>query len=771
MNPVATQQVVPDNSFVAPEKRVKIEKCNARIAFKEELVTFIQELGYSRKCDMLSAIHTDQMHQPWRTFATIINRKSTPKKARNYKKVSSPSRKLSPVLEEEPTVKPKKAKKLAKKSTTVPTIGVVIKDTPGVFVSKKKAPTKFDRGKGMDLLSDASLLEAVQLKEALKKSKKDSHMLYPSGSGDGVGSQLKVPNEFKDKTTGTYEGTGTKPGVPNVPKYQYENSERTDSDEKVNHNLNLEVNEEEEIQKDEYIHTPDYYVPTDEETNDENKEFDDEEYDEYYKDVNVRSKVTEHEEVGKRDAEMTDATHESASQENSYEQVIKDAHVTLTYLQKTEGLKQSSSVSSDFANKFLNLDNVPPVIDEVASMMNVKVCHEDSSTQVPLILLIPVTAILKTSIVPATTVYPSIQPFTPIPQQSTSTLVPITAPTTTLVPILASIKSQIPAIVDEHLTTRIEFATQTALQSYTTEFKKKAQEEKDRYIDLIEKSIKDIIKDKVKKFELKKILLDKIQKSKSYRGAPEHRQLYDALIKSYKLDKDLFASCGNKYSLKRDYDDKDQDEDPPAVSDQGLKKQKTSKDVEPLKGSKSKDSTSSSSKGTTSQPKSSGKSLQVEEPVFEVTDTEIIAQTEKPSITFDELMSTPIDFSAYVMNNLKIDNLTQEILVGPAFNLFNGTCKSFVELEYNFEECYKAVTDQIDWNNPEGHAYPFDLSKPLPLIKAQGCQVVPANYFFNNDFEYLKGRSLSRKYMTSTTKTKVAKYDNIEGIKDMVPML
>ncbi|GJY81932.1 hypothetical protein Tco_0494683 [Tanacetum coccineum] len=134
-------------------------------------------------------------------------------------------------------------------------------------------------------------------------------------------------------------------------------------------------------------------------------------------------------------------------------------------------------------------------------------------------------------------------------------------------------------------------------------------------------------------------------------------------------------------------------------------------------------------------------------------------------------MSTPIDFSAYVMHNLKIDNLTQEILVGPAFNLLKGTCKSFMELEYHFKECYKAVTDQLDWNNPEGHKYLFDLSKLLPLIEAQGRQVVPADYFFNNDLEYLKGGSSSRKYTTSTTKTKAAKYDNIEGIEDMVPTL
>ncbi|GJS86581.1 hypothetical protein Tco_0769217 [Tanacetum coccineum] len=56
---------------------------------------------------------------------------------------------------------------------------------------------------------------------------------------------------------------------------------------------------------------------------------------------------------------------------------------------------------------------------------------------------------------------------------------------------------------------------------------------------------------------------------------------------------------------------------------------------------------------------------------------------EKPPLTFDELMSTPIDFLAYVMNNLKIDNLTQDLLVGPSFNLLKATCKSHMELEYN----------------------------------------------------------------------------------------
>ncbi|GKF97840.1 hypothetical protein Tco_0293661, partial [Tanacetum coccineum] len=65
-------------------------------------------------------------------------------------------------------------------------------------------------------------------------------------------------------------------------------------------------------------------------------------------------------------------------------------------------------------------------------------------------------------------------------------------------------------------------------------------------------------------FELKKILIDKMEKSKSYLAAPKHRDYYDSLKKSYDLDKDLFFSY-DVYSLKRSR--KDKDEDPSAGSD------------------------------------------------------------------------------------------------------------------------------------------------------------------------------------------------------------
>ncbi|GKG23481.1 hypothetical protein Tco_0391517, partial [Tanacetum coccineum] len=95
---------------------------------------------------------------------------------------------------------------------------VVIIDTPGVSVLKKKAPTKVDIGKGMDILSDVAVLEATHLKKTLKKSKHKTYKLYASGSGDGVGSHPKVPDEQHNKKTGINEGTGTIPRVPDVPK-------------------------------------------------------------------------------------------------------------------------------------------------------------------------------------------------------------------------------------------------------------------------------------------------------------------------------------------------------------------------------------------------------------------------------------------------------------------------------------------------------------------------------------------------------------------------
>ncbi|GJW30041.1 hypothetical protein Tco_0046916 [Tanacetum coccineum] len=255
------------------------------------------------------------------------------------------------VLEEEPAKKHKWAKhpELAKKSAPKKDVsskkpsrkwstGVQIRNNLGVSVSKKKAPTITNISKGIDLLFEAALLEDAQIK--------------------------KVPDELQDKTTGTNKGTGTIPGIPNVPKDQFESENkswgesRDDNDSNDDDVIDDDGNEDdsnddgEEEYEDEYVHTPSSYKSTD----DENEHVDEEEYDrideELYKDVNVKLKDVEHGEEGKGDAEMTDAGHDDVTQDTTYDQVENDAHVTLTTVhdtQKTEVPLQSSSVSSDFA--------------------------------------------------------------------------------------------------------------------------------------------------------------------------------------------------------------------------------------------------------------------------------------------------------------------------------------------------------------------------------------------------------------------------------------
>ncbi|GKC84341.1 hypothetical protein Tco_1140058 [Tanacetum coccineum] len=240
-----------------------------------------------------------------------------------------------------------------------------------------------------------------------------------------------------------------------------------------------------------------------------------------------------------------------------------------------------------------------------------------------------------------------------------------------------------------------------------------------------------------------------MDKSESYLVAPEHKECYEGLIKYYDLDKTIFSTYCKVYSLKRSQKDKAKDEDPSVGSDRGLKKRKTSKDAEPTKGPKAKESLSASSKDTKSQPKSTRKSVQSKESEFKVADSDmpqdqeenpgnddeepkekvaskcdwftkpaqpqeptdpdwnvsktpqqgqhqswlitLASSAKKPSKTFDEQMSTLIDFSAYIMNGVKINNLTQETLLGPAFRLLKGTRSNYAELEYDFEECYKAL--------------------------------------------------------------------------------
>ncbi|GKG32846.1 hypothetical protein Tco_0430356, partial [Tanacetum coccineum] len=67
------------------------------------------------------------------------------------------------------------------------------------------------------------------------------------------GCYIKVHDEQQQKTSGTYEGTGTIPGVPDVPPYEYESDKESwgDSEDEDNDADNGDSNDHDDDSDDE----------------------------------------------------------------------------------------------------------------------------------------------------------------------------------------------------------------------------------------------------------------------------------------------------------------------------------------------------------------------------------------------------------------------------------------------------------------------------------------------------------------------------------------
>nr|GFA27479.1 hypothetical protein [Tanacetum cinerariifolium] len=115
----------------------------------------------------------------------------------------------------------------AKKSTNVPTSGVVIRETHVMSLSKKKEKVTVEKCKGINLLSKVALTKEAQYKEVRKKSLRDFHKTHPSSSGTITKIALSAA---KIKPSVTNEGTGAKPGVLDVT----EESNSTDDEDETN---------------------------------------------------------------------------------------------------------------------------------------------------------------------------------------------------------------------------------------------------------------------------------------------------------------------------------------------------------------------------------------------------------------------------------------------------------------------------------------------------------------------------------------------------------
>nr|GEW59898.1 hypothetical protein [Tanacetum cinerariifolium] len=149
----------------------------------------------------------------------------------------------------------------------------------------KNHPTKKTKAKGLAVLSEVALSEAKQIKPATKRNKKDSYISHASGSD---------------------EGTGTIPRVPDVPPYEYESYKESwvDSEDEDDNDDDGESDDHDDDKEDvdEGVLTPKNEL-TDEEKLVGEESMDDEEDDEVikdlYDDVNVN--------LGNDDVEMTDA--------------------------------------------------------------------------------------------------------------------------------------------------------------------------------------------------------------------------------------------------------------------------------------------------------------------------------------------------------------------------------------------------------------------------------------------------------------------------------
>ncbi|GJY46811.1 hypothetical protein Tco_0435874 [Tanacetum coccineum] len=503
-----------------------------------------------------------------------------------------------------------------------PSTGVVIRDTPAKSVSKKKAPAKVDRGKGIELLSDVTLLKDAQLKKTLRKSNRETHKLQTSDSSEGSDFESKVPNEQTDKTKDTSEGTGVKPGVSKADSSNSDNeswgdsedesedvhdednnddddgngddngndddggndtqdSERTDSDDDENPSFILKDYEEEE-QEDEYVHTQE----TDKSDNEEkmHEEEDDDVAKKLYGYLNITQRL--------RDTDMTNAEQggedqQNASHEYGFVQEEDDGHVTLTTVHdKTKDVNKIASL--------VNTSTVPPLPPPINTSLHLIIIPQKQTPDS-----------ITTTTNPTMTL-PEIPNFASLFQfnqrvSALETKMSEFNQTSQFVKVVSSISS----IVNKYLASKMKEAVDVAI------IKEQVKAQVSKIMPQIEKYVTESLG--------AEILIDKMETNKSINRSDIQKNLYNALVEAYNLDKDIITSYGDVVTLKRGRDDQDKDEDPSVGSDRGTKRRKSSKDAKPSKGSKSKKSkSSSSSKGTQSQPKSLSKSTQAEELEFEV---------------------------------------------------------------------------------------------------------------------------------------------------------
>ncbi|GJT61320.1 hypothetical protein Tco_1004853 [Tanacetum coccineum] len=600
--------------------------------------------------------------------------------------------------------------------------------------------------------------EAIDIMQALKESKKTSKRQPGTrGLNEGTGTILGVPNESTVVSATLSEGTGTKPAVPDEEK------------EVTKENVILEWGSEQESEYSEEDKLDDEEKDDKEvDVDDEDDETESDEDDIYkykirvHKDEDEEMLNAEVDDSDKGDEEVTDAAKADAEKTS---EVKDDAKKT-----KIPPTSSSLSVSSGFGDQFLKLSSdssfVSTVKDttdaEINLLLEVQIQSEVPHIQSPSMLTVPVLVISEPSVLTPVQESPSKATITTLPPPSISTTPFVPQQTTTSIPT-PTITTDAPTITTAVLESEALFAVQLRVAKLEKRFDleqesektpsnilkiKKEQAEKQK---MPKFTIKPTDKATLKEYDQKSALYQTMHANKSFNRNPANHRLYHAIMEALIEDENAMdkgvADTVQDHKRKHDDDDKD----PPAGPNQGKKaKRRRTKESE---SSKKSSTTKETPKGKASSKGSkTGKSAlakePVEEPIVEVViddagDDEVhdddqpqdasepkISKTPNPE-WFTQPLSPPTPDPKWNKRQVVLDQPEQ-----PWFNQMVSATKD--PLTFDDLMATPINFSKLDWNNPQGYHYPFDLSKPLPLQGHPGHLTIAANYFFNNDLEYLK---------------------------------
>nr|GFC48844.1 hypothetical protein [Tanacetum cinerariifolium] len=212
--------------------------------------------------------------------------------------------------------------------------------------------------------------------------------------------------------------------------------------------------------------------------------------------------------------------------------------------------------------------------------------------------------------------------------------------------------SSISRIVDRYIDHEMNEAVKVAVQLQSDRLRDEAQAENEDFINKLDENIQKIIKEQVKR---------------------KSRNLYKALVDAYECDKIILDTYADTVTLKIRRDDEDKDEEPSAGSDRGSKRRRA--------GAAGNQPVAEASQ----HPEWFQKQTKPPTPdrawntTFPATHRRIqpwisdLAKQVDSRTSFNKLMDTPVDFLAFLMNRLKVDTLTPELLAGPTYELMKGS--------------------------------------------------------------------------------------------------